>query len=292
MSIGIVGGGAIGLWLASVLAETKQVSLYVRRQEQKKAIEHEGIVVIGQMPVHNVTVKMTFESWTEDVMILAVKQPALVSLLHEHRLPVVPHQSLLFVQNGMTHLELMKDLSFSNLFVGSVEHGIQKLGDAMIDWKGRGRFRFGVVKGDEARLNEVISQPALQAEKVSDWFKMLEDKLVVNAVINPLTALYRLENGELVKNPYFFKAAQSLYTEVAQALSMTLEEKHKRWEQIQMICERTASNRSSMLQDLDAGRLTEIEAILGYVLKRNGASPLTICRFLYDSIKGLEHHET
>jgi 2-dehydropantoate 2-reductase len=291
MSIGIVGGGAIGLWLASVLSETTEVSLYVRRQEQKREIEQKGIVILGQAPVRRVTLKMTSESWTEDLIILAVKQPALHLLLQEHRLPTFPHQSLLFVQNGMSHLELIKDLSFPNLFVGSVEHGIRKLGDSEIDWKGKGRFRYGVVKGDEAHLTEVINQPAIQAEKVQDWYKMLEDKLVANAVINPLTALYRIENGELLKNPYYLKSAQSLFAEVAQALRMTSEEKHKRWEQIQTICERTATNRSSMLQDLDAGRLTEIEAILGYILRRNEGLSLTVCQFLYDSIKGLERYE-
>lgn len=296
MSIGIVGGGAIGLLLASLLTETTEVSLYLKRKEQRKALAENGLVILGQPSVHDLTLKMTSEPWTEDLIIVAVKQTALKSLLKEHESPASPDQSLLFIQNGMSHLKLIKDLPYSHIFVGSVEHGVRKLNDTTIDWRGKGRVRCGVVKGEDAHLMPVLKQPSLQAEIVLNWFKMLEDKLVANAVINPLTALYQIENGEIFKNPYFFKVAQTLYEEVASALKMTSEEKHSRWAFIQSICEHTATNRSSMLQDLEAGRLTEIDAILGYILNQDvsdgPALSLTVSQFIYDSLKGLEAQGT
>jgi 2-dehydropantoate 2-reductase len=289
MSIGIVGGGAIGLLLASVLTETTEVSLYVRRDEQRETLTQNGLIILGQPPVRDFTLKMTSEPWTEDLIIIAVKQPALKTLLIKHNDPVSTNQSLLFIQNGMTHLELLKDLPFKNIFVGSVEHGVRKLKDSVIDWRGKGPIRCGVVKGEAAFLMPLLKQPSLHAEIVLDWFKMLEDKLVANAVINPLTALYEIENGGVFNNPYFLKVAQTLYEEVAVALRMTSEEKQRRWIQIQTICEHTATNRSSMLQDLESGRLTEMDAILGYILNQGeNCRQLPVCQFLYDSIKGLE----
>jgi len=288
MSIGIVGGGAIGMWLASVLAEKIDVSLYVRRAEQREALIQNGLVMAGHPPVRHLTLKMTSEPWTEDLIILAVKQPALKSLLPKLNSPDSPHQSLLFIQNGMSHLAFIKDLPFTTIVVGSVEHGVRKLEDTVIDWTGKGRIRCGVIKGNTESLMPLLSEPSLNVEIILNWFKMLEDKLVANAVINPLTALFKVENGEIFKNPHFIKVAQALFEEISGALRMTSEEKNQRWKHIQTICERTASNHSSMLQDLESGRLTEIDAILGYIFNQNKSGNLPIIKMLYSSIKGLE----
>jgi 2-dehydropantoate 2-reductase len=64
-------------------------------------------------------------------------------------------------------------------------------------------------------------------------------------------------------------------------------------EQVLKICKNTANNRSSMLKDIEAGRLTEIEAILGYLLdeaaKQKKHAPQI--ETLYYLIKGKEQDE-
>jgi 2-dehydropantoate 2-reductase len=62
------------------------------------------------------------------------------------------------------------------------------------------------------------------------------------------------------------------------------------WELVTTICKNTAQNKSSMLRDIEEGRKTEIDAILGYVLAeaKKIEREVAITQFLYDSIKGME----
>lgn len=94
-------------------------------------------------------------------------------------------------------------------------------------------------------------------------------KLVVNAAINPLTALLRVENGRLLE----IQSARALMgdlaretAEVARALGVALpfDGPERAAEEVAW---RTAGNRSSMLQDVLRGAPTEVEAINGAVVR-------------------------
>ncbi len=96
-------------------------------------------------------------------------------------------------------------------------------------------------------------------------------KLAVNAVINPLTALYRCRNGELLDGGEREQRMQVLAQE-ADALLVRL---YPDWpaDTLTRSCEvarQTAANTSSMLADVLAGRPTEIQFINGYLLRRAG----------------------
>src|SRR5699024_8556284 len=121
----------------------------------------------------------------------------------------------------------------------------------------------------------------------SNYELMLQRKLVINAVINPLTALFRVTNGQLITNPYFKKIMNELYDEIILCLPKIKEV--VTISDVEHICQATHTNQSSMLKDIIHQRPTEVEAILGYI--RNKAREkqlnLPLTHFLYDSIKGL-----
>lgn len=94
-------------------------------------------------------------------------------------------------------------------------------------------------------------------------------KLAVNAVINPLTALYRCCNGELLDGAERQQQMAALAAEVDQVLSAYYPD----WPMDTLarscdIAEQTAANTSSMLADVLAGRSTELSYINGYLLKQ------------------------
>ena len=93
-----------------------------------------------------------------------------------------------------------------------------------------------------------------------NYEEMLLKKLVVNAVINPLTSILQIKNGELIENPHYFQIVKSLFTEIQECLHLQKPEHY--FNNIIMVCEQTAKNKSSMLWDLEEKRPTEIEAIL------------------------------
>ena len=53
-----------------------------------------------------------------------------------------------------------------------------------------------------------------------DYENMLLKKLVVNAVINPLTAILGIKNGELIENPHYFELVKMIFCEIEQCLQL------------------------------------------------------------------------
>ena len=99
-----------------------------------------------------------------------------------------------------------------------------------------------------------------------DYENMLLKKLVVNAVINPLTAILEIKNGALIENPHYFKLEKDCLAEIQECLHLQKSEHY--FENIVTVCEQTAQNQSSMLCDLEEKRPTEMDAILGYILEK------------------------
>lgn len=107
--------------------------------------------------------------------------------------------------------------------------------------------------------------PAVTA--VADIRQPMREKLAINAVINPLTALFRCRNGELVSNRRYHTQLLALAQETAtlsEQLGWSLSEPLE--QRAEAVARATAANRSSTLQDILAGRPTELPWITGYLL--------------------------
>jgi 2-dehydropantoate 2-reductase len=95
-------------------------------------------------------------------------------------------------------------------------------------------------------------------------------KLVINAAINPLTAILGITNGELLQRP----SARALMGACAQEVVRVAHALHIRLPyqdavgQVEKVSKETAQNHSSMLQDIGRGAPTEIEAINGEIVRR------------------------
>jgi len=116
-------------------------------------------------------------------------------------------------------------------------------------------------------------------------------KVIVNAAINPLTALVNVPNGRLLEVQELRALLRSL---VVEAVKVAATEGYRfetsLVEYTEDVCRQTATNISSMLQDVRAGRQTEIEAITGEILRRADMAslPCPRSRVVYQLIKGME----
>ncbi|KAI0115368.1 6-phosphogluconate dehydrogenase C-terminal domain-like protein [Daldinia grandis] len=164
---------------------------------------------------------------------------------------------------------------------------------------------------DNYLAEQIISAPGLAARRVAMrelWVAQLE-KLVVNAVVNPLTAVLRCKNGEIfeergdglgdVVEMLVEEASRTLRTLVGhrssegillaqdndgkgdlvtgtaaeESLQGTREELLERFSSVRLramvysIGEKVAANTSSMLQDVQAGKKTEIEDFNGWLVE-------------------------
>lgn len=291
MKVAIIGGGAIGLLFASYLSRKHEVTIYTRTREQAKMLQEKGLSLINQQGETQIINLSSFpmdqmNQVDADIVIVAVKQYHL-NHIADH-LKSIRNSSFLFLQNGMSHLSFIDTLPAESIFVGVVEHGAQRIDPTTVKHTGLGLTRYGLWRGglsfEEAELSEEEFPFVLQVNPTL----MLKEKLLVNCVINPLTALLQVPNGQLVDNPYYYKLFQVVFEEGAHALHMSSRE--RLFNKVEQICRKTAQNHSSMFKDLQNGRKTEIDAIVGSVLeeaKKNKRSAPTL-EFLYNAIKGKE----
>lgn len=107
-----------------------------------------------------------------------------------------------------------------------------------------------------------LRRAGLAARVAADIESARRRKLVANVCINPVTALFRIRNGDIRRPPYRPLVA-ALAREAAQALGISA---RAALHHVMKVAAATARNRSSMLQDIEAGRRTEIRQLTGALL--------------------------
>ncbi|MDN7241347.1 2-dehydropantoate 2-reductase [Planococcus sp. N028] len=284
MKFVIIGAGAVGLLTACLLKKAgNEVQLITRRQEQAELINEQG-VLYGETQYMIAATTDWNSIPTEAYTIVAVKYDGLKNVF-----PRFHHQAIanpiIFLQNGMLHIEAIAKLPQTNIAAGSVEHGVVKLHDNEIRHTGHGVYKFALLKGDESVFKPLLSLPGIRTEWHTDADQLLFRKVLLNTLINPLTALTGLKNGELLTNPYAFGLMKNLYSELSEAFPgmATL----LPFEEVKALCESTANNTSSMLADRLAGRAMELDTIILYTLNR-APIELPLLRSFYHLLKSTE----
>lgn len=130
-------------------------------------------------------------------------------------------------------------------------------------------------------LQQVLDASALASKEISiaELVQAQFEKLVINAMINPLTVVFDCLNGELFEKPKSLQWMRLLLYEASSVLQSLPELNNipdskmrfslERLERMVLdVANMTAENKSSMLQDVRAGRETEIDYINGYIVAR------------------------
>jgi 2-dehydropantoate 2-reductase len=123
---------------------------------------------------------------------------------------------------------------------------------------------------------------------VRDIDERLIEKVAINTCINPLTAVHRVKNGALLSEA--FKAQSSLVT--SEVVAILEELGHTKLASglhntVRAVMTDTAENTSSMLSDVLAGRRTEADSILGWLLNQSTHDQPTL-RALLSQLQSIE----
>lgn len=248
--IGIIGNGAVGMLMASLLAKDYSVTLYGRVKETRDVtIERTGMT-IGTVTVPLKSIH-TLNETEADVFFVTTK----AHQVHAATEKLTGNVPVFICSNGIAHLEYAQERGFH---LGVIEHGVTRDGD-QINHSGLGRIRIGSLHGLQPLA--FVASP-LKIVWEADIEQVIVEKLFANAIINPITALCRVPNGAVAESPCR-DVAQAIYNELTLLFDQVVP-----YTYIETIVERTASNQSSMFRDLEAGRMTEVDAILTPLLKR------------------------
>lgn len=207
-----------------------------------------------------------------------------------------PDGLALTLQNGLGNREqLMETLGPSRVALGVTTTGATLMGPGRVRPGGEGSISLGAHPQLDP-LAVLLERADFEVEIVPAADDLLWSKLVVNAAINPLTALLRVPNGELLNRPSARKlmaAAAQEAANVATALGrhLTFADPVATAEDV---ARRTAVNHSSMYQDVQRGAPTEIDAICGAIVSVGEVQgvPVPVNRTLWLLVKStLEEHQ-
>ncbi|KGX83765.1 2-dehydropantoate 2-reductase [Pontibacillus marinus] len=287
MNIGVIGGGAIGLLTSYYFhKQGHALTLYVRREEQMEAIQEKSLHVHPIDKKVEINTSLTDDLENQDVLIICTKQQAVDNVIQNLQDKHITCP-LLFLQNGMGHIYKVQNLS-NPVSVGVMEHGALRVDEHTVKHTGKGKLRIAAVNMNEQELKTMRSNMTCDEFPIDiedDWYNMLAKKLVINVVINPITALFQVKNGQVIENPFLERIAKRLCEEACHVLKL---ESQNQWENVYQIARFTEENTSSMAKDIQGKRETEVEAILGFLLHEASFDIPTI-QYMYESIKAIEY---
>ncbi len=282
----IIGGGAVGLLIAARLsAAGMRTAVATRTVEQAAKLSDRGIELAAssgeaQAVSYAVEACGVWEAQAERLaqgadelaVWLTVKQTQLTEELIIRLAEIVPAGALLLcMQNGIGHIErLERGLpQLAVIPVITTEGALAGANGTSVIHTGHGQLHMGEARAEWARTRQKILLKCLEKAGIPAFLsKEIEgriyQKLLINSIINPLTALYGIKNGQLPGDPSRLKLMRGLHDETLHIMSAaSIACACGSWQSVLEVCRNTAANESSMLKDIQRGRRTEVEWING-----------------------------
>ncbi len=288
MRIVVYGAGAIGSLFGALLFRAGHDVVLVGRSDHVRAIRRDGLrvegVTEGIFPVP--AVERLEPGTAGDAVLLGVKAYAVTEAARSVAQAISTPVPVLALQNGFgieskvaAALESGRWSAAQNWIVRGINSVPATLVAAgRVRHAGQGELLLADYSQGQhaARLAELLTAADIPARVTAELGREIWRKILVNAAINPVTADHRITNGGLLENPWRQQAEQLLREaqSVASAEGFPFADAEADAD-LWKVVRATAENRSSMLQDLEAGRRTEIDAISGAVLelgRRHGLS--------------------
>jgi len=274
-TINIIGDGSIGhLWAAYFFNSQISFDLYGRTA---KPLDTYQLSSPNKKFAYQTSVKLLKDFRRANLTIICVKAYTLESVCMQ--LISLSHspEVILLMMNGMGLVEIAKKhLTSVSIYHASITHGAN-LSGLLLEHTGKGTILIGDIDQLDDNKHSAIRSliPILnQALPHTFWNEnqqaSLWRKLLINSIINPLSSLYRVKNGEISSNFKIHAHAKRLSKELAPVIEHYLPGQSWQviFDEVLCVAEQTSNNRSSMLKDIEANRPTELDFINGYLLQR------------------------
>lgn len=308
----IYGAGAIGSLVGYLLSEIgesqekaiENVALLGRKSHIQKIKEsglrikffdHESYFIFNNCFSNLNDLKSSV--FSPDIVVVCVKTYSLARLyqnlitsgLLSGKLKSV---DFILLMNGMGNREIFASTS-GHVYEGVTSNGVKFSEDGLIELKGKGETVFDDAINPAIKnfMKRRFEEKGFEIEFAADFKNYQWNKLFVNSVINPITALTRKQNG-IVLSKYLEKTVEKI---VEECVSVAIKEgcqsdKNSVLNIVYSVASKTFLNTSSMLQDLGKGKKTEIDSINGYVivLAKKYAITVPVNETLYSLVKLIE----
>jgi len=280
MRILVVGAGALGGYVGACLSRAgEDVTLLDANVALARLLNEQGLLIskTGQIetrvPVRVLTTVADQEPF--DLVFVAVKTYQTEEAIQQVRPATTPATRFLSMQNGVGNAELIADaVGPERVLCGITYHSIQHVGP------GRLQYREGVkpiqiapfageVGPEIEAIGEVFSRAGLPTNVVAAIDHVVWQKLLHNAVVNPVSALTGLSCREMMADEDLLAFMRDLAGEIVavmRARGIPIVDEEDPFRPVLGSLTALGKNRPSMWQDLARGRRTEVDAINGAVV--------------------------
>jgi len=309
----ICGAGAIGSVFGGMLVKAGHQVDLVGRDPHMEAVRKEGLVIDGILGNHLIRELGTYTDLAGPdpdppaaAVFVSVKSSDTAHAVRElQRSGLVADTSLVVsLQNGLGNLELIRQaFGPDRSFGGRVIFGAQVTEPGHVHvsvWADK--VLIGGPDGKTARgaralergadLAGLLTRSGIETQVSENIDAALWGKVLYNVGLNPLSALLEVPYGALGSQENSRDLLSSL---MGEAFAVAARETALPWDSFEEYLEvffskllpSTESHLSSMLQDLERGRETEIDAITGQVIRRAESQGLAVPvnRVIYDLVK-------
>jgi len=283
MKISMIGSGAMGSLFGGRLALAgHQVVLYDVFREHVEAINRAGLS-IEDAATGAITVSHPAASTDpravegSDVFVVFVKSTSTEEAARQFAPIAAKNMIVLTLQNGLGNEEIIRrHFGAERTAAGVTSQGATFLGPGRIRHAGKGPTHVAMTDGDGVKLTglvKALEAAGFETHLEKDVADLVWSKLVINVGINALTAFTGLPNGklaemeetralmaDLVAEAVAVARKRGIHFTYADPLATVLE-----------VAKKTGANRSSMLQDFDRKRESEIDFMNGAIVREAAA---------------------
>ncbi|MDP6547918.1 MAG: 2-dehydropantoate 2-reductase [Candidatus Woesearchaeota archaeon] len=289
MKIIILGAGGIGSLVGALLSKDNDV-LLVGNKAHTDEIKKNGLQITGCIDKSFKIKADTKINKIEDntLIILTTKAVDNEKSINQIKNLIKKNTLILCLQNGLGNEDLLRKQATCRVIRGITTAGTTFLEPGKVICSNIGNI---YVEDSEASgdIVNILDEAGLKAEISKDIKERIWKKLIANCIMNTLSAIFKVKNGQLSKSPKLIKSIVKELVEVAEKEHFKFKEEET-FDMVMEIIKQSAENKSSMLQDILKGKKTEIDFLNGKIveLAEKHKVDVPVNKALVDMIKFLE----
>jgi len=295
--IAIIGAGALGAVYGSIFYEMAPNSVFfIANGERYDALKQNGVVVNGKR--FAIPVVKSEDCVPADLIIVAVKHHQLDDAISDMRVAVGKQTTILSVMNGIDSEERIGEVYGIDKVVYGLTLGIDAVREnRSVNYSNLGRILFGEKDNtnltDRVRhISELFNKAGIAYAVPQDMIRSLWYKFMINVGANQASAVHRATYGTLrssSESKLLMDSAMREVISIAKIMKVDLSEDDiAEWYKV--FDTLGSDKKTSMLQDVEAARQTEVDMLAGTVIKlgkRHGV-PTPVNQQLFNELKRIE----
>lgn len=274
--IAIFGAGAIGSYIGSKLVESGFKNIEFIARSTYTNLKEKGLIIKSYTDKAPYTLNINVVQELNglyDIVLICVKSKDTISVAKQVASHLNDSSFVVSIQNGVENPDIIATYIPADKIITNVIYMTAVMQEkGVLEYDADGRLIFGCLHNTSNIFTDtymqILQKAGLNAEYTDNIKQCQWQKLMLNIVLNPLTALFRKTFFKMSQYDDAINLTKELFKEAQSAAKLAgVHIDNKEYEKISDRCKKYTNFKSSMYQDIEANRNPEIDAILGVVVR-------------------------